>query len=181
MITMGIMPGSGDIITDHTNPALLGMNCIIDVTSGEVSFPGATGASPTATTTESPLASIIEGDDVLFYVQFQKKGLYIDLGTIASDGLEIALKEFEPEATIIIGNTHIKSGTGEDATYILYAKAESVALAASLSNYEDDVSTNFTAVAQIRWKAPNATGIGPNPLVKTSQLFPLEIVRNVAP
>jgi hypothetical protein len=173
-ITLGIASGDGVIIAVPPNLALLGYNCIIDLADGSVDF----GFSDTKKTLE-----IVEGDGVILYVQFKKSGVFRDLGEIADGDLEIACKEFEPENWVLLGDTHIEPEglSGTTKTYLLYMDCTGAALQAALSNYEADKETSFESVAQIRWKAVNTTGAGPDPLPRSTRLFPIKIVRNVAP
>ena len=160
-VTIGIGPAI------YSNPGTLGANVYVDGESGEVTTDIASGLQ------------IKAGDDVLLYVQFRKGATNIDYGTLTE--LKLTLKEFEPDASIMVGDEFAKVGSGASTNYILYVQAVSSSLAAALSSYEADTGTLFTATAELEWKQPNDTTVGPNPMRRTSRLFPVTVVRNLTP
>jgi hypothetical protein len=163
LIYIGVAPAQ------FSSPNKYGMNVTVDLSTGAVSFDGK-GAP-----------QIIEGEDVLFFVQFMSGDTAQDYlsGGVDMTAFQIGLKELEPDPLIQMGSAFIKSGSGASATYILYISATSNNIAAALSNYEADTGTSFSALAGLKWTVPNPTGVGPNPMQRASRLFNLEIVRNV--
>ena len=163
MLTIGIDPASG------SNKS--GIDLSIDTGTGAV--------------TVGP-AVLKEDDDQMFFITFTKGGSPIDIGTLT--GVKLAIKEFEPDATLVVGSAYASLGTGAiSPKYQLYAKLDSVAMAGSLSNYEAATGTFFNAVCELEWLEPlpvgiTFTGTGPSGSVRrSSQLFTLPIYRNVTP
>ena len=154
-LTIGIDPAIG------SNRS--GLDVSIDTGTGAVTVAGA--------------AVLKADDDLMMFITFMKGQQVLDLGTLAA--LQVAIKEFEPDAVLVVGNTFQKNGTGSGAVYQLYLKVDSTALTASLSDYEADSGTEFEAELEIEWQEPNASGIGPSTLRRSSALFTMQIQRNL--
>lgn len=161
VITIAVAPAP------YSNPANVGVNVFIDTVSWKVTF-------------EVPdMPQIIGGDGILFYIQFRKGTVVQDLGTLAT--LNLAIKEFEGDEAILIGEgTVVESvGSGDALTYLLYVEATGEKLAAAFSDYEKDESDEFIAIAQFECTAPNDTGVGANPIRRSSRIFNLLLVHNL--
>ena len=159
MLTIGIDPASG------SNRS--GMDLSIDT---------GTGAVTTGT------AVLKEDDDMMFFLTFTKGGAPIDIGTLHA--LNFALKEFEPDVTLVVGNTFLSLGTGAiSPKYQLYMQLDSTAMKAAISSYEQDKGTFFNAVCEVEWQESNSNypTFGPQYIRRSSQLFNLPIYRNVNP
>lgn len=121
-----------------------------------------------------------EGDSLLLWLTFLKNGQALDLDI---QSLALALKEFEPEARLVLGNEFKKFGTGTGAYYGLYVAISGDDLAGSLSNYDADKGTAFDGLAEIEWQEANpdhAGGFGPENLRFTTRDFALTIARDMA-
>jgi len=158
-ITIGIAPAA---YSNHS-----GVDMTVDVGTGKVTLPDG--------------LVIKEDDDLLFYITFVRNGNVIDLGTLTA--MNLSLKEFAPDVTLLVGNTFNKTGSGSSTVYILYAKIESDALKASMTNYEADSGTMFDSLAELQWIEPNATSgpTGPSTLRRSSGIFNMPIVGNFLP
>lgn len=99
-------------------------------------------------------------DDLVLWIQFRRGELIVD-PQIA--GLAIAIKEYDPEARLVLGDVWKKFGSGAGAYYGLYAKIDRDQIAAALSNYESDSQTLFDGVAEIEWLEtnPDSATFGP--------------------
>ena len=174
MLTIGI---------DAANAALTssGYEVTIDVATRTVSATAAlTSAAATPQGVVAPLLFAKENDDLLLWIKFQKNGQNLDLNIHT---LAIAIKEFEPDARLVLGDTFTKFGTGTGAYYGLYAAFTGSALAAALSNYEANAGTAFNAIAEIEWQEANPNnvgGFGPIYLRFTTQDFLLKIASDMA-
>lgn len=112
-------------------------------------------------------------DDILLWLRFRKGEAYLDLDITA---LKLALREIDGGPSLIIGDTMIKKGTGSGAVYGLYAKADSNALKAVISDYEEDSNTQFDGQTEIEWTQANPdTPFGPASLVMSTRRFPIQI------
>lgn len=113
------------------------------------------------------------GDDILLWLRFRKGEAYLDLDITA---LKLALREIDGGASLIIGATMTKKGTGTGAVYGLYAKADSNALKGVLADYEADANTQFDGQTEIEWTQANPdTPFGPASLVMSTRRFPIQI------
>jgi len=157
VLTIGIAAGSA------SNDS--GADVSVDVGTGAVTLP--------------PGLVVKEDDDLMFFFSFMKGSVALDLGTLSA--LNLAIKEFEPDSTLVVSSGFQKLGSGSNTIYQLYIHLDSTALAAALSSYEADAGTTFNAVCELEWVMPNSSGIGPSTCRRSSQLFTLPIFRNVNP
>jgi hypothetical protein len=116
-------------------------------------------------------------DDLMLYVTFKKGATVLDLGPLAT--LQLGFKEFEPDPILVVGSAFVKSGSGSGTVYQLYVKIDSTALTAALSNYEADSGTQFDAICEIEWQEPNASGVGPVTLRRSTVPFLMPVARNI--
>ena len=142
-----------------------------------------TAASSTTTTTGSqtvgataPNLFAKEGDSFLLWLSFQKDGVNLDLDI---QSLALALKEFNPDVRLVLGNTWKKFGSGTGAYYGLYAAISGSALSAALNNYEADDGTAFDGLADIQWTEtnPDHSTFGPATFQFTTRDFRLTVAR----
>ncbi|MEI6035098.1 MAG: Ig domain-containing protein [Verrucomicrobiae bacterium] len=168
---------------ESANAALTssGYEVNIDVATREISFTAAaastTAAAPAAA---APNLYAKEGDSLLLWISFVKNGQALDLDI---QTLAIAVKEFEPEARLVLGDAWKKYGTGTGAYYGLYAAISGVDLASALGNYEADGGTAFDGLAEIEWQEANADhadAFGPENFRFTTRDFKLTIARDMA-
>lgn len=149
----------------------------------------ATGAKAVENTTdnkaqkkEEPLFWVKGGDDLIFNIRFVKGGV---VATMAMTSLKFALKEFEPETTIIetdgASNTWQTIGAGNDAAYRLWVKIDNDTLRGALSGYESDEETAFIALGEFEWTETNPTNprIGPVTIRGSSRTFGVKVVRDL--
>lgn len=123
-----------------------------------------------------------EGDDLLLWISFQKNGQNLDLDV---QSLAIAIKEYEPDSRLGLGNAFKKFGSGTGAYYGLYAAITGTDLANALSNYEADAGTAFDGLAEIEWQEANAdhdaeVPFGPENFRFTTRDFRITIARDMA-
>ncbi|MEI6493830.1 MAG: Ig domain-containing protein [Verrucomicrobiota bacterium] len=170
----------------------------IDVQTREIVFLAASGgtsqtvekttvdASTTTKTTgtqtvgaNAPKLFAKENDSLLLWISFQKGGVNLDLDI---QSLALAIKEFEPDNRLVLGDTWKKFGSGSGAYYGLYAAASGSDLANALSNYEADSGTAFDGLAEIEWQEANADhagGFGPENFRFTTRDFQVAIARDM--
>ncbi len=122
--------------------------------------------------------AVKEGDDLLARISFVRGTTVQD---ISLDALRLVLKEYEPEAALVVSTEAFeKQGTGTGANFLLHAKFDGETLAGALSNYEEDGGTVFFALAEIEYTQVNAESVGPETLVRTSATFKIRIERDIA-
>ena len=188
VLTIGIDAASAALTSS-------GYEVKINVVTREIEFIAATGgttqtvsqtvtaASSTTTTTGSqtvgataPNLFAKEGDSLVLWLSFQKDGVNLDLDV---QSLAIALKEFNPDVRLVLGNTWKKFGSGTGAYYGLYAAISGSALSAALNNYEADAGTAFDGLADIQWTEtnPDHATFGPTTFQFTTRDFRLTVAR----
>lgn len=128
---------------------------------------------------DAPALFAKENDSLLLWATFTKNGQALDLDI---QSLAIAIKEYEPETRLVLGNTWKKYGTGTGAYYGLYADITGTLLAAALANYEADEGTVFDGLAEIEWQEanPDTATFGPANFRFTTRDFKLRIARDMA-
>jgi hypothetical protein len=94
------------------------------------------------------IVHVKRGDRFPLSITFLKGEEVIDLPVT---NLAIVLKEFEPEArTLLNPSGHLeKQGEGDTARWLTWLDLGDPAIAAALSNYEDDSGTAFPALAEV--------------------------------
>ena len=185
---------------ESANAALTssGYEVKIDVATRKITFLSASaGASQTVeTTTTSPTTTTKttgtatagssapnlfakENASLLLWISFRKDGTNLDLDI---QSLALAIKEFEPDNRLVLGDTWKKFGTGTGAYYGLYAAISGTDLANALSNYEADGGTTFDGLAEIEWQEanPDHATFGPENFRFTTRDFKLTITRDMA-
>ena len=186
---------------EASNAALTssGYEVKIDVATRQISFLAAGAASSQtveetkisgATTTKTSGISTVsasapnlfakEGDSLLLWVTFVKNGQALDLDI---QTLALAIKEFEPDNRLVLGETWKKYGSGTGAYYGLYSAIAGADLKSVLSNYESDSGTAFDGLAEIEWQEANAdhgSGFGPENFRFTTRDFRVSIARDMA-
>lgn len=151
------------------------IDLVWDLATNIVSRQDTSGAAPSAG--NDPVLNVKEGDDLMARMRFRKGGTFIDL---AVTGLRFALKEFEPEGEIVVGNTFVKEGEDTTANYLFYAQFIASALASSLSNYEADGGTFYVGLGEFEVTFTNPESIGPAELVRSSATFAVRVERDIA-
>ena len=125
-----------------------------------------------------PQIFVKEQDDLIIRLRLVKATSIIDL-TVADDAARLVLKEAEPEKQVVISDHSKKFGTGDSSNILLHAKIDGAALKSSLSDYEEDTGTFYTALAEIELTFTNPFGVGPDTLVRTSRTFGIQIERDL--
>jgi hypothetical protein len=118
-----------------------------------------------------------EDDDLIMRVRLVKNSSVLDLGDPVA--MSLILKELEPDAQVVISDGAVRIGTGDATSYLIHAKLDGAILAASLTNYEADSGTFFTALAEIELTFVNPYAVGPTNLVRTSKTFGIQIERDL--
>lgn len=122
--------------------------------------------------------AVKEGDDLLSRISFVRGETVQD---ISLDALRLVIKEYEPESVLGVSTEAFeKQGTGTGTNFLLHAKFSGSALAAALSNYEEDKGTFFYALAEIEYTQVNPESVGPATLVRSSATFIIRIERDIA-
>lgn len=168
------------------------LDLTIDVTTRRVSVAaivadaGTAGASANAKVDDDdklePLFWAKAGDDLVMSVRFTKGGVQFDPKLT---GLKFALKEFEPEgevaATYFAGGDWVKSGAGDQTTYLIICRLTAPELVAALTNYEEDKGTRFLALGEFEWLGQNTLNpqIGPANLRGSSRTFGVMLPRDI--
>ncbi len=133
-----------------------------------------TGSQTVGATAPNLFAKIT--DSLLLWIAFQKDGVNLDLDI---GSLAIAIKEFNPDGRLVLGNTWKKFGSGTGAYYGLYAAVSGADLASALSNYESDSGTAFDGLADIQWTEanPDHATFGPENFQFTTRDFKATLAR----
>lgn len=120
-----------------------------------------------------------EDDNLLLWLKFKKNGQVLDLPITS---LAIALKQYEPEAKLVLGGTWKKFGSGVGTYYGLTAEISGEKLAAVFSDVENDNGTLFDALSEIEWQEtnPDTPTFGPPTWRYTTKDFPTELARDMA-
>lgn len=159
-----------------------GVAVSIDLRTGEVT-------GELAAAVAGALMSLKKGDNLLIYAQFKRGETVVDLGTLGS--LSFGLKQRETEDLLVLGGgaptgadgtPMEKTGSGTTTTYILAVDLDDEDLDGALLDVENDDGTKFTALAEFQWVETNPTSgnrVGPATLTRTSQTFPVEVVRDL--
>lgn len=169
--TIGIEPAAAvpdsnaDIVWDFAT------NNIIVQTSSALNLTPADRATP--------VLFVKEEDDLITRLRLVKNGTLLDLG--APTDLKLVLKESEPENQVVISDANDYTGPGSGASYLVHAKFDGTALAASLSNYEADTGTFYNALAEfeLTFTNPGYFASTPATLRRTSKTFAIQIERDL--
>jgi hypothetical protein len=130
---------------------------------------------------DTPILFVKEQDDLIVRLRTVKNGTVLDLGALADPAnLKLVLKELEPENQVVVSDGAAKISTGDASSYLVHAKFDGAALAASLSNYETDAGTSYDALAEFELTFSNpGYPVGPGSLVRTSKTFRIQIERDL--
>lgn len=161
LITIGIEPAA---FSQHS-----GIDLFIDTLTGQVSVDGTTAP-------DGPLFTVKEGDDLMAVVRWRRKETVLHLNITS---LQIAVKEFEPDATLVVSDEFGESGSGTGYFCTVHTKFNGTALAGALGNYEADGDTFFSALGEIEWVENNTGGVGPDAIRRTSGTFRFRIERDL--
>lgn len=149
----------------------------VDLATGIVTNPGVTSTGDTP----APPLYLKRGDKVLINVGFFQGEFLQD---IPIDQVDLAIKEFEPDALLLLSDgVFEKIGDYDTARYQFLVYLDPDDLTNVLSSYEDDASTHVDAVAELRWSIIHQR-IGeadPSSLERSSQNFTLRLARDIAP
>jgi len=150
-----------------------GSNAVIVQTSSVLNV------TPAPRTT--PIIFVKEQDDLIVRVRAIKNSSILDLGLVgASNPLKLVLKQFEPEAQIVISDGSVQIGSNDANSLLLHAQFSGDTLKSALSNYETDTGTLFSALAELEVTFPNpGYTVGPDHLRRTSQTFTVQIERDL--
>jgi len=153
---------------------------VIDLATRKVALGRESGAASGDGGTLEPLFWVKAGDHLLMNVRFLKGGVVADLEIT---GLKFALKELEPENVLISSLAWARVGSGESASFRILAHVESPELRGALSNYEDDLATQFLALGEFEWTETNALEprVGPPELRSSSRTFGVMLPRDLIP
>jgi hypothetical protein len=166
VLTIGI---EATAFSQHT-----GADLAIDAITGQVSLAGSTPSSGSFDELE-PIFSVATGDDLLMVLRWMKGDTTLP---VAPTSVQLTLKELEPDSELVVADT-FDVVTGSDPHVRLVATFSGDELESAISNYEDDTGTFFDALAEIEWIEPNATGVGPVTLRRTSDVFKIRIRRDL--
>jgi hypothetical protein len=125
----------------------------------------------------APILFSKAGDNLLLVVRLVKNGVGVD---VPVTGMKLVVKEFDPETVLVESDEFDWVGTGAEKIQRVHVAMEGEALRAALSNYEDDESTMFPALAEIEWTVGNSGQFGPDELTFTSRTFTILIPRDLA-
>ncbi len=177
--TMGI-EASGFVLPANV------LDLSIEVTTRRVSVAGiltdaGSGSTSQNANGDEKLAALFwvkTGDDLFINLRFTKGGVQFDPALTA---LKFALKEIEPETTLIEGGEFVKVGTGATASFRMYLHMDAEEIRAALGNYEEDQGTQFVALGEFEWKQENTLEpqVGPDELVGSSRTFGVMLVRDL--
>lgn len=159
------------------------VDIIQDLLTGDISINGSSVVTPsTGAATETPILIVKEDDDLILRLRYKKGNSFVMLD-IQNDNcsLKLSVKEFEPEAQVVVSDDYSQIGTGASATYLIHTKFNGSALASSLSNYVTDGDTAFDGLCEIEIIYVNPTAVGPDRLTKTSRTFRLRVERDLIP
>lgn len=122
--------------------------------------------------------AVKEGDDLLTRISFYRGETVQD---ISLDALRLILKEYEPDNEICISTEAFeKQGSGTGTNFLLHTKFNGGAMAAALTNYEQDGGTFFYALAEIEYTQINPESVGPATLIRSSATFLIRVERDIA-
>lgn len=164
----GVVAGSSDT----------GVDLDIDVVTKAVTLSGV--ATEPTDEDEPALFTVKLGDVQMLNLRFWKNGVQLD-PNCSSSQIKFAIKEFDPEATLLTADTSAKSGTGAAAFFQLPVAFTGAPLETALSNYEANNKTAFRAYAEIEWKQTITSTAGVTLLQGTTQTFRIEIVKDLVP
>lgn len=151
----------------------------IELTTGKVTFDGI-----------ADLLSVKRGDHLLQQLQFTRNGTVVDL-TLST--LKLGIKLDETEECLVLGDSFLKVGSGEETVFLHYASLAGVTLPEALEGeepiIEGDVGateiakrlTQFLGLAEFEMRWANDSGIGPNPATWTTRSFGIQVVRDLIP
>ena len=134
------------------------------------------------------LSSWKAGDPVLFCKSgdhlIADIGFTMDGGTslipIGLSVITVGLKEFDPEGLLAVSDGAFETiGEYDQTRYRVLCKLEASQIEASLSNYEDDAGTAFSALCEIQWIQPLSFGGQVRELTRSTQTFALQLAREI--
>jgi hypothetical protein len=119
-------------------------------------------------------------DDWILSVTLAKAGVTLDLDVTA---LTLRIKELETDAVLVTSDAWLKVGSGGDTRFRVHSKIAGSALKAALSNYENDVETEFQALCELEvtWNNALSATFAPATLTVSSDTFRVAIARNFRP
>jgi hypothetical protein len=166
VLTIGV--GAADAVLTNS-----GIQAEIDVQTRKFSLVKSEGDADVAK------LFVKDGDSLVLWLKFKKNGQTLDLPITS---LAIAIKEYEPEARVVLGSTWKKYGSGTGTYYGLYAAITSDELQSAFSSYEADKGTLFDGVSEIEWQEtnPDSATFGPAVWRYTTQDFETRLARDMA-
>lgn len=175
VLTIGIAPASAaaDTLTELVIDAETGV-----VTLGVQGSANSGTAAAATTNKPTPLLMVKENDDLLLRIFLTKGGNIVDANLT---GLNLAIKEFEPDNVLNLSDGWGKVSSGADPNFLLHIAFTGTLLASEMSNYQADTGTYFYALAEIERVEVNPLTVGPPSLRRTSQTFWIRIERNINP
>lgn len=171
--TIGIDAGDGSLAVSGSSDTGIDIN--IDVVTRDVTLASSSSASTAA------LFLLKENDTAILNIRFKKSEVALDPDPTE---INIAFKELETDLAILTGGGAVttawtKIGSGTAAVCRLPIVMTSDALAAALSNYEDDAGTQFDALCEIEWKQAITAVGGITELVASTKTFKVTIARDL--
>lgn len=156
------------------------LEIVIELNTRKVSLGGETSTASATSNKLEPLFWTKAGDHLLMNVRFVKGGVVADLEVT---GLKFALKELEPENVLISSIAWARVGSGENASFRVFTHIESSELRSALSNYEDDLATQFLALGEFEWTENNMLEpkVGPDEFRSSSRTFGVMLPRDLIP
>lgn len=151
----------------------LGIELDVDLRTGIVYLLGVTPKEG------DPILSLKRGDQVFLDIGFIKGA---ELQDLPITQIRLNLREFDGEASLVLSSgSVIPLGDGQTARYRILAELDSEALTNVLGNYEGDLRTTFSAIAELEWSVSYMDGVTPQTATRTSQTFRVGIDRDLIP
>lgn len=179
VVTIGIQPGPKG---RFGYPTLL-----VETNTGAVFIPGPDGDWKPVIDEKgkaTPALWLKRGDVPPIFVQFANADAYADL---ALTSLKLTVKHYETESVLLtVGGLasaskmlRVASGRPDQLHYVMVDPIVSTPLKDALEEEADEDGTFFYALAEIEWRMPNTTGIGPSTIIRTSNTFVIGIERDL--
>ena len=106
--------------------------------------------APAVTGAAAALANWKLDDVFLLRIRCRKNGEIVDPVPTA---LRVALKEYDPDPRLVLGNKFLKTGSGATAYFDLLLDLSVPAVKNALLNYEKDSGTSFAALIELQLEA----------------------------
>lgn len=147
-----------------------------DVVSRALAALGGGGSFSSGTPGATPVIAEWKSDDIfLLRLRFLKNGQIIDPNPTA---LKLIIKENEPENSISLDTTFVKTGTGDGAYFDLLVDLSDASVKNTLSSYDADAGTSFTALVEIQMESSLTFGGSSRTLRLSSRTASVRVSRD---